>query len=722
MKKIFVEQIHPLRRVGHPPVLSLIALLFVFSASRLPAQPIRGYTSAQAAAEEQSERKAQAIPQPANIRAYMERMAQQPHHAGSPMSASVAQYALGLFKSFGLNTHMEEFEALIPYPTVRVVELTAPVQYTLKLKEPAIKEDPDSSDPGQLPTYNAYSASGDVTGELVYVNYGVPADYETLAKLGIDVKGKIVIARYGASWRGIKPKVAYEHGAIGCIIYSDPRDDGYFQGDTFPKGALRPPEGVQRGSVMDMPLVVGDPLSPGWASEKGSRRLTRAEAKSLMKIPVLPVSYADATPLLEHLEGPLAPENWRGALGFTYHIGPGPSKVHMKLDFDWSTRPLHDVIATIPGSEYPDEWVVYGNHHDAWVNGAHDPVSGAASLLESARALGELYKQGWRPKRTIVFTLWDGEEFGLLGSTEWAEKHADELNRKAVVYMNSDSNAQGSLGASGSHTLEVFTKEVLRDLKDPKSGKTLLEATRSRRRDAADASGPPANAKPQDFHLGALGAGSDYVAFIDHVGVSSLNFGFGGPNQGGIYHSIYDDMTWYKHFGDPDFIYGKALSQVTATTLMRLADAPLLPFEFGAFSRTVRGYVDEIKKQSGDNVNFQAVTAELDKIDADSAAYEKALANAVAHENGTNFAKVNDVLFHSERALVLAKGLPRREWYRHQIYAPGFYTGYGVKTLPGIREAAEAKNWTEANQQVTSVAGVLAEMDRRIQEATRLLQ
>jgi N-acetylated-alpha-linked acidic dipeptidase len=394
----------------------------------------------------------------------------------------------------------------------------------------------------------------------------------------------------------------------------------------------------------------------------------------------------------------------------------------MKLDFDWSTRPLHDVIATIPGSEYPDEWVVYGNHHDAWVNGAHDPVSGAASLLESARALGELYKQGWRPKRTIVFTLWDGEEFGLLGSTEWAEKHADELNRKAVVYMNSDSNAQGSLGASGSHTLEVFTKEVLRDLKDPKSGKTLLEATRPRRRDAADASGPPANAKAQEFHLGALGAGSDYVAFIDHVGVSSLNFGFGGPNQGGIYHSIYDDMTWYKHFGDPDFIYGKALSQVTATTLMRLADAPVLPFEFGAFSRTVRGYVDDIKKQSGDNVNFQPVTAELDKIDADSAAYEKALANAVAHENGTNFAKVNDVLFHSERALVLAKGLPRREWYRHQIYAPGFYTGYGVKTLPGIREAAEAKNWTEANQQVTSVAGVLADMDRRIQEATRLLQ
>lgn len=686
------------------------------------AQPMRGYSDSQAAAEHAEERKAQAIPQPDRIRQYMERMAQQPHHAGSPMDASVAQYALGLLQSFGLDAHIENFEALIPYPTTRIVELTAPVKYTLKLKEPVVPGDPDTADPGQLPTYNAYSASGDVTGQLVYVNYGIPADYEVLAKQGIDVKGKIVIARYGGSWRGIKPKVAAEHGALGCIIYSDPRDDGYYQGDVYPKGALRPPDGVQRGSVMDMPVAVGDPLSPGWASEKGSRRLTRAEAKTLMTIPVLPVSYADATPLLEHLEGPVAPAAWRGALGFTYHLGPGPSTVHMKLDFDWSTRPLHDVIAMIPGSEFPDEWVVYGNHHDAWVNGAHDPVSGAASLLEAARALGELHKQGWKPKRTIVFTLWDGEEFGLLGSTEWAEKHAAELNKKAVVYINSDSNSQGSLGASGSHTLERFMSEVLGDLKDPRSGKTLLEATRARRADAADPSGPPADSnRRQDFHLGALGAGSDYVAFIDHTGVASLNLGFGGPNQGGIYHSIYDDMAWYRRFGDPDFIYGKTLSELTATTLMRLADGPVLPFEFGLFSNTVKRYVSEIEKLSGDNVNFHPVLTELAKIDADSAAYEKALQSAVGHASNDDFAKANDVLFHSERALILTKGLPRREWYKHQIYAPGLYTGYGVKTLPGIREAAEAKNWTEANQQVTSVAEVLSDLDRRIQEATRLL-
>ena len=527
-----------------------------------------------------------------------------------------------------------------------------------------------------------------------------------------------MIARYGRSWRGTKPKVAAEHGAVGCLIYSDPRDDGYYQGDVYPKGALRPPDGAQRGSVVDMPLYVGDPLSPGWASEKGSRRLKRSEAKTLMTIPVMPISYADATPLLQHLEGPVAPENWRGALGFTYHIGPGPSTVHLKLDFDWSTRPLHDVIATIPGSQFPDEWVVYGNHHDAWVNGAHDPISGAASLLESARALGTLRQQGWKPKRTIVFALWDGEEFGLLGSTEWAEKHADELNRKAVVYVNSDTNAQGSLGVGGSHTLFEFMSQVLRDINDPKTGKSLLESTRERRRGGEPA--PAATEQKPGFQMGALGAGSDYVAFVDHIGIASLNLGFGGQNQGGIYHSIYDSMAWFKRFGDPDFIYGRTLSQVTATALMRLADAPVLPFEFHGFARTVKGYVDEIKKESGDKVNFQPVLDQLAKIEQNSERYDAAL-NRAMPDNANEAARVNDVLFHSERALTLTKGLPRRDWYKHQIYAPGMYTGYGAKTLPGIREAVESKNWPEANQEVESVAEVLAELDNRIRQAAELL-
>jgi N-acetylated-alpha-linked acidic dipeptidase len=687
-----------------------LAILLTATLLLHAADPIRGFPQSQWAAERDLEHKAQAIPSPDRIRAYLERMSREPHHAGSAASRAVAEYALGLFREFGLDAHIEEFEALLPYPTARSLELIGPVKFSASLKEPAIPEDPTSAQATQLPTFNAYSAAGDVTAQLVYANYGMTEDYEQLKKLGIDVKGKIVITRYGKGWRGVKPKLAAEHGAVGCLIYSDPRDDGYFQGDVYPKGALRPPDGVQRGSVMDMPLAVGDPLSPGWASEKGSRRLPISEARTIMKIPVMPISYADATPLLKSLEGPVAPESWRGALGFTYHIGPGPGTAHFKLDFDWSTRPLHDVIAVIPGSEYPDEWIIYGNHHDAWVNGAHDPLSGASSLLETARTLSEVRKQGWKPKRTIVLALWDGEEFGLVGSTEWVEKHAEELSRKAVVYVNSDTNSKGRLAASGSHTLERFMSEVLRDIPDPaESGKTLLESARNRRGPSPD--GQIESSRP-GFHVGPLGAGSDYVAFLDHVGIASLNLGFGGPNQNGVYHSIYDDFAWYKRFADPDFAYGKALSQVTTTTLLRLADAPLLPFEFGEFSQTVRAYIGEIKK-----VDFAPLLKQLDATDAASKRFEAAVGTATPEQ----MAKANRVLLLAERALLLTPGLPRREWYRHSIYAPGMYTGYGAKTLPGIREATEGERMEEAKQQVGVAAGAIAEFNRGIEEAVRLL-
>jgi len=432
----------------------------------------------------------------------------------------------------------------------------------------------------------------------------------------------------------------------------------------------------------------------------------------------MPISYADATPLLQNLGGPVAPEGWRGALGFTYHIGPGPATAHFKLDFDNSNRPLHDVIAMIPGSVYPDQWVIYGNHHDGWVNGAHDPLSGAVSLLETARALAQLRKEGWQPKRTIVLALWDGEEFGLLGSTEWAEKHQDELTKKAVVYMNSDSNSKGTINASGSHTLEKFMSEVLRDLKDPESGKSLLEISQARRggRGGAPNEEPP----PPGFHLGALGAGSDYVAFIDHLGVASLNVGFGGANLGGVYHSIYDDPAWFEKFADPGFTYGAALSQVTATTLLRLADAPLLPFEFGAFWSTVNRYTEEIKKLAGSKVNLEPLLKQLARTDSDAKEYETALSGAVSRSD-SRLEKANQALYETERALILPKGLPNRDWYRHQIYAPGMYTGYGVKTLPGIREAAEASRWDEANREVQDAALVVQQLNQRIEEATKLL-
>ncbi len=609
----------------------------------------------------------------------------------------------------------------MPYPTVREVQVIGPRPYTAKLKEPPVPEDPTSGQTGQLPPYNAYGATGDVTGEVVYANFGVPEDYEWLAKQGIDVKGKIVIARYGKSWRGIKPKVAAEHGAIACLIYSDPHEDGYFEADTYPKGPMRPPYGAQRGSVMDMPLYPGDPLSPGWASEKGSKRLPISEAKSLVKIPVLPLSYADAQPILEQLTGPVVPRDWRGSLAITYHAGPGATRVHMKTDYDWTSKPLYDVIATIPGSESPDQWVIAGNHQDAWVNGADDPISGAVALLETARALAALQKQGWRPKRTIKIALWDGEEFGLLGSTEWAEKHQDELKQKAVAYFNSDSTAKGWLRVSGSHTLEEFVTQVASSIEQPGSNTNLVDASLHHpAREGQEEAAP--SKKEHGFTIGALGAGSDYVAFIDYLGVASMNEGFGGDAKSGIYHSAYDSIYWYEHFSDSDFVDGRALSQYTASALARLADSSILPFEFGHFAKTVTSYVDEIEKEaqkSGQTLDFSALRKQLDALKQSGEKYDGLLQSAMAKNalDAQRLNGLNQTLLKTERVLTRPEGLPNREWYKHQIYAPGFYTGYGVKTLPGIREAVDSKNWSLAQKETLVVEQCLAQMNQVVDQA-----
>jgi N-acetylated-alpha-linked acidic dipeptidase len=696
--------------------------VFLFFFLFLPAfcqAPIRGFGNDQWKSQHEREDKAIAIPQRERMKIYMERMASKPHHAGAAGSRAVAEYALGMFKEWGFEAHIESFDALLPYPTARVLEMTEPVRYRALLKEPALAEDADTGDPNQLPTFNAYSGSGDVTAPLVYVNYGVPEDYELLARFGIDVKGKIVIARYGHSWRGVKPKLAQENGAVGCLIYSDPREDGYFQDDVYPNGPMRPAQGAQRGSVMDMAVYPGDPLTPGWASVPGAKRLARADAKTILKIPVMPISYGDAQPLLEQLRGPLVPETWRGALPITYHAGPGPAVVRLKADFDWTNKPLHDVIATIPGGVYKDQWILYGNHHDAWVNGASDPVSGAAALLETARTLAELRKQGWAPKRTIRLALWDGEEFGLVGSTEWAEKHQEELERKAAVYINSDSNGRGGLGAGGSHTLEVFLREVLRDLNDPFTQRSLLEWTRGR---------AGADGAPRVFKLGALGSGSDYVAFLDHAGVASLNLGFGGADAGGVYHSTYDTLAWFRKFSDGEMIYGRTLAQVMVVTLLRLADAPVLPFEFHTLSRTVHGYVEDIQKdaqKSGGTVDFRETQAQLTRLHGAAMAYDAEL-NGLMKRVGSiapeKLVRVNEALERSERTLLLADGLPRREWYRHQIYAPGLYTGYGAKTLPGVREAVEAKRWDDASLQARRLAQALRAMCAQVEDATKLIK
>jgi N-acetylated-alpha-linked acidic dipeptidase len=707
--------------------LSFVLAITVY-AQAPAALPLRGFPSDQWKAQHDLEEQAKAIPQAERLRIYMDRMAAKPHHAGSPGSKAVADYLAAQLTDWGLDTRIETFQALIPYPTTRVLEMTAPVRFRAKLAEPAIPEDPSTAQEGQLPPFNAYGASGDVTAPLVYVNYGQPEDFEYLKKQGIDVKGKIAIARYGRSWRGLKAKLAQDNGAAGCLIYSDPREDGFFQSDAYPRGPMRPADGAQRGSVMDMALYPGDPLSPGWASEPGSKPnsklLTRDEAKTILKIPVLPISWADALPLLQQLSGPVVPESWRGALPITYHSGAGPAVVHLQVDFDWSTRPLYDVIATIPGSIEKDQWILYGNHHDAWVNGASDPVSGASVLLETARTLSVLRKQGWQPKRTIMFALWDGEEYGLLGSTEWVEKHMDELDRNAAVYINSDSTGRGPFISGGSASLEPFLTEVLRDVTDPATSKSLLDAARDRRTPVVAIAGGAPEPREREFHVDSLGSGSDYVAFLDHAGIASLNLGFAAGD--GVYHSVYDTPAWYQQFSDGDRTYGKAFTQVMSIALLRLADAPVLPFDFGALSSSVMRWIEEIRKElprANTRVDLRPISAQLMRLSAAAKAYDEEL-SAWTKRGGSpeKLAKVDESMRKTERALLTTDGLPRRDWYRNQIYAPGMLTGYSAKTLPGVREAVEAQQWDEASQQTHRLAETLRTAAAQVEESTRLLK
>jgi N-acetylated-alpha-linked acidic dipeptidase len=710
-------------------------------------------------AADQWEAKFRAIPDPANLREYVRRLSARPHHLGSPYDKDNAEWILSKFKEWGLDARIETFHVLFPTPKERAVEMLEPSRFTAKLQEPAVAADPTSAQHSeQLPTYHAYSADGDVTGRLVYVNYGVPEDYRVLERLGVSVKGAIVIARYGVSWRGIKPKVAAEHGAVGCIIYSDPREDGYFQGEVFPHGPWRPPDGVQRGSVMDMPLYPGDPLTPGTGATANAKRLPLAEARTITKIPVLPISYADAQPLLAALKGPVAPLAWRGALPITYRVGPGPAVVRLNVKSNWDTVPLYNVIARIPGATFPDEWIIRGNHHDAWVNGAADPDSAMAALMEEARAYAELLRQGWKPKRTIVYCAWDGEEQALLGSTEWAEEHAEELRRKAVAYINTDANGRGYLGMSGSHSLEKFINGVARDITDPETNISVWKRLQlSRIANAAPAERQELRSRA-DLRISALGSGSDYTAFLDHLGIPALNLGYGGMDGGGIYHSIYDDFYWYTNFADFDFVYGRALAQTVGTAVMRLADAPLLPFEFGNLTDTLRRYADEIERLAVSQrdeirernrqieegvfsathdarrplvapkpeavppyLNFAPLRNALDTVALASERYRRAAAKNRS-ALGEQAKAVNARLMETERALLLPEGLPGRPWFKHQIYAPGVYTGYSVKTLPAVREAIDLKKWAEAEREIARLAGVLEKEARAIAAAAEALE
>jgi N-acetylated-alpha-linked acidic dipeptidase len=735
-------------------IVSLFALLLL-AATPKPDAPILGFAPDRWSGQRQIEKQYDSLLNKANLDAWMKRLSARPHHLGSAYGKENAEFIAAQFRSWGYDTAIERFDVLLPTPKTRIVEMVAPETYRARLEEPALAEDKTSDQRNeQLPIYNAYSIDGDVTGELVYVNYGVPKDYEVLEERGVDVKGKIVIARYGGSWRGIKPKVAGEKGAIGCIIYSDPRDDGFFQGDVYPKGAWRNEWGAQRGSVADMPVYAGDPLTPGVGATQDAKRLKVSEAPTITKIPVLPISYGDALPLLRNLGGFTVPEEWRGALPITYHFGPGPARVHLKVEFDWKIVPAYNVIAKLRGTQYPDEWIIRGNHHDAWVNGAEDPISGMVALMEEARAVGELAKRGVKPRRTIVYAAWDGEEQGLLGSTEWAEAHADELRKKALVYINTDGNGRGFFYAGASHTLERFINEITREVIDPQTGRTVEERLRARRVvDAGNDERAELRARG-DLRVAPLGSGSDYTPFLQHLGIASMHIAYGGESDGGSYHSVYDSYDHYTRFGDPGFQYGLALAQTGGRVMLRLANADVLPLDFSGFANTLGKFVDEVAKLPD---TMRAETDERNRqieervIEAANDPVEKRVVPkprpAVPHINvaplrnalrsvedaakrydkvistlPSDPVRLNAHLRDMERALSRSEGLPGRPWYRHYVYAPGLYTGYGVKTLPSIREAIELRNWSEAEKQVPIVSETLRRFAAEVDEAAAMVK
>jgi N-acetylated-alpha-linked acidic dipeptidase len=737
---------------------------------------IFGFSAADGTRELALEQRFDAALDPADLRGWLKTLSAAANHVGAPHDKANAELVRDLFRQWGWNARIEEFEVLYPTLKQHSLELIAPTHFTASLKEPPIEGDATSTRTDGLPPYNEYGADGDVTGELVYLNYGMPEDYRALARRGIDVKGKIVIARYGKGWRGLKPKLAQEHGAIGCIIYSDPRDDGYARGDIYPQGGWRPPAGVQRGSVLDMAVYPGDPLTPGIGATKDAKRLPITEARTILKIPVMPISYADAQPLLAALAGPMAPGDWRGALPISYHMGPGPARVHIAIASDWSLKPVYDVIAKIPGTERPDEWVVRGNHRDGWVFGAWDPLSGHVAMLAEAKAIGALLKSGWKPRRTLIYASWDGEEAGLLGSTEWAEAHASELQQKAVLYLNSDTNARGFLHPQGSHSLQHLVNDVARTVKDPETGVSSQARLRARvlvegfdkdpsdERDVAAEKAREARsaARGGDLAMDALGSGSDYSAFLQHLGLTTLSIEYQGEeDQDGVYHSNYDSFDHYVRFGDPTFAYGIAEAQTVGHVILRIAEAPVLPLEFTGFADTMRDYVEDLHKLLDErrmraaeltalldqnayglaadptravgapereapvpDLNLAPLDAVLPRLKTSAAAYDAAYARVAAGEIKLSAAQrkqLDALLQGMELRLTDPRGLPGRDWFRHFVYAPGLLTGYAVKTMPGVREAIEAGRWDEAERYAAMTAERLGAYAEGIEQATAVM-
>ena len=669
------------------------------------------------AGELEIEKKFLAVPDPKLAEEHLRILTNAPHIAGSPEDKATAEYVAQKFRDAGLDTEIVEYKVWMNYPAEIRVDMTAPPGVEMHgPQREHVDDDPFQDDPRVVTPYNGMSPSGDAEAEVVYANYGSPADFDKLKQMNVDVRGKIVIVRYGENFRGVKEFVAQERGAAAVIIYSDPKDDGYYRGDAYPKGPWRPATGVQRGSVGYMFQFPGDPTTPGIASTPSlpdSKRISPADSEQLPKIPVTPLSYADAAPILEHLGGPASPREWQGALPFTYHVGPGPSKVKMHLKQDYQFRTIWDVIGKIRGISAPDEWVVAGNHRDAWVYGAVDPNSGTASMLEAVHGLGSLLKSGWKPKRTIVFGSWDAEEEGLIGSTEWGEDHAQELGN-AAAYFNMDVAVAGKkFGASGTPTLKEFIREISKAVPSPQGGTVYMawkkasqpnEANRSQ--ETATFRAPP-NAAQSDVPVGDLGSGSDYTVFLQHLGVPSTDMSSSGDY--GVYHSTFDDFTWFKKFGDPDFVYEQEMARMFGMEVLRMSDVDVLPYDYETYGKEILAYIDAAQSKSKDRFGHSRTEPDFSPALQAARHLQEAGAKILQKQRKLPGApdRLNAALRQAERALLIPEGLPNRPWFRHAIYAPGQYTGYAAVVIPGVNEAIDRGDLNRTTQQIAVLAAAL---------------
>ncbi|MBA2705049.1 MAG: M28 family peptidase [Blastocatellia bacterium] len=724
-----------MKNVRRPIIVILTIALLSFNASLRSAwsqnnsAQLDGFTAENSATERNWESEFRAIPEASSAREHLRRLTAQPHVAGTKEDYDTAIYVRDQIRSYGISSELKEYDVLLPYPKQpSIVELVAPRRERLTVKEAVVPEDPSSSNPRIIPLFNGYSASGDVTAPLVYVNYGLPPDYDELKKVGVDVKGKIVLARYGNSFRGVKAKVAQDNGAVGLIIFSDPADDGYMQGDVFPKGPWRPASSAQRGSVQFLSTAPGDPLTPGAPAIPGTPRLKMEEATTLTRIPVQPISYGDARRLLEPLQGPLRPKGFQGGLPFAYHVG-GTSdvRVHLKTDMDYQTRKIWNVISRIDGAQEKDRWVVMGNHRDAWTFGAVDPNSGTTAMLEAARAFGGLLKKGWQPRRTIVLCSWDGEEYGLLGSTEWVEENAAELKQKAVAYLNVDAAVSGAnFGASSVPSMWKLIRGATRDVPDPKSGKSVYQQWQDRTRDnnpdpeLTDAE-MGSDTRIAEARIGALGSGSDYTPFLQHLGIPSSDMSFGGDY--GVYHSAYDDFYWMSHFGDPTFMYHVTAARLWGTIAMRLADSAGLPLDYRDYATQVREFFTESMKTARrrkltSSIDEKQMNDAIDAFSSEAEKTERARQDAIVQPSAAaRLRRINDALIAVERDLTDARGLRGRNWYVHQIYAPGTYTGYASQPLPDFRQALQDRNTVNAGEALNRIVEALKRAAETLRKA-----